>query len=103
VEAPAKENAVTGFIKLVSAYPPETRFFINAWCWGYESTSTAAIRIFGRKVHVDRYKHIIFTRLNDPLLASLRNAGVPSPGKVGQADLPPKGQQGGVLSMTREP
>ncbi|KZT51312.1 hypothetical protein CALCODRAFT_477336 [Calocera cornea HHB12733] len=70
VETPSKEDAVSGFIKLVSLYAPETKFFINAWTWGYESIITAVARIFRTKVHVDRYKHAIFTHLTDPLLAS---------------------------------
>ncbi|KZO97143.1 hypothetical protein CALVIDRAFT_554751 [Calocera viscosa TUFC12733] len=70
VEAPPKEAAVAGFIKLACLYPPETKFFINAWTWGYESMITAVARIFRTKVHVDRYKHTIFTHLADPLLAS---------------------------------
>ncbi|EJT98796.1 hypothetical protein DACRYDRAFT_35001, partial [Dacryopinax primogenitus] len=63
VDVPPKEDAVAGFIKLIMLYPPKTTFFINAWTWGYESMITAVARLLNAKVHVDRYKHTIFTHL----------------------------------------
>ena len=61
-------------------YPETTRFFINGWTWGYEAVYEAIARSFQSQVgthclvskpwltyhvqiHVDRYKHGIYSRL----------------------------------------
>ena len=61
-------------------FPATTRFFINAWTWGYEDMLTTIAAHFGVKVsspfdvtplsqsssqiHVDRYKHSIYSHLS---------------------------------------
>lgn len=60
------------------------RFFINTWTWGYEeilkaisvafeskvSTNPLSVRasLTLLKIHVDRYKHEVYTRLSDQQL-----------------------------------
>jgi hypothetical protein len=31
-----KKDAVQGMMDLIAMYPIETRFYVNAWTWGYE-------------------------------------------------------------------
>jgi DNA cross-link repair 1C protein len=71
-------------------FPPTTYFFINAWTWGYEDILKAVARAFGSKVsfrvqfaeilfplisfcqiHVDEYKHTVYSHVNDPFLRAI--------------------------------
>ncbi|KAF5345172.1 hypothetical protein D9758_009666 [Tetrapyrgos nigripes] len=71
-QVPTKENATTGLISLLALYPPTTKFFINAWTWGYEDILKAIVRHFGCHIHLDSYKFDVFRRLkNDPFLSNL--------------------------------
>ncbi|KAH8114435.1 hypothetical protein DFH11DRAFT_1688950 [Phellopilus nigrolimitatus] len=65
------EYATDGLIELMSAFPFHTRFYINAWTWGYEDILKAISRSFASKIHVDRYKHEVYTNLSDPELRAL--------------------------------
>ncbi|KAL0579395.1 hypothetical protein V5O48_002620 [Marasmius crinis-equi] len=65
-------SAISGLISLMKLYPPTTLFFINTWTPGYEDILKAVARAFGCKIHLDRYKHSLYTHLrNDPLLELL--------------------------------
>lgn len=72
----------------MKCYPPHTRFFINTWTWGYEDILKAIARAFDskvrfpdikavtcfhtiRKIHVDRYKHDVYTSISDQELRAL--------------------------------
>ncbi|KAI5119407.1 hypothetical protein M0805_005950 [Coniferiporia weirii] len=68
---PSKEDATSGLLQLMTAFPSHTRFFINTWTWGYEDTLKAISRSFNSKIHVDRYKYEIYTSLSDPVLREL--------------------------------
>ncbi|KAH9954958.1 hypothetical protein BC827DRAFT_1272104 [Russula dissimulans] len=68
---PTKSDATQGLVSLMSLFPPETTFFINAWTWGYEDIFRAVARSFRSQIHVDRYKYNIYTHLSDPFLRSL--------------------------------
>ncbi|KAI9509474.1 beta-lactamase-like protein, partial [Russula earlei] len=70
-EVPTKSDATQGLVSLMSLFPPETTFFINAWTWGYEEIFRAVARSFRSQIHVDRYKHNIYSHLADPFLPSL--------------------------------
>ncbi|KAI0632302.1 hypothetical protein C8Q77DRAFT_1265751 [Trametes polyzona] len=71
-EVPTKAEAAAGLSALMSLYPETTRFFINAWTWGYEDIYKAVARTFGAKVHLDRYKHGVYSHINgDPFLKSI--------------------------------
>ncbi|KAI8978707.1 hypothetical protein BD414DRAFT_465748 [Trametes punicea] len=71
-DIPPKADAVTGLAELMALFPETTRFFINAWTWGYEEIYKAVARTFGTKVHVDRYKHGIYSHITgDPFLKSI--------------------------------
>lgn len=43
-------DATSGLISLMALYPPDTRFFLNTWTWGYEDVIKAVARSFGSKV-----------------------------------------------------
>lgn len=88
-------------IDLVKQYPEDTKFFLNAWTWGYEDLLKGIHRAFGaesvrclaalsmseldstayslsssfEQIHLDWYKHRVYTapsiQNSDPLLAAL--------------------------------
>ncbi|KAI0769087.1 hypothetical protein BD413DRAFT_559623 [Trametes elegans] len=71
-DVPQKADASAGLASLMSLYPDSTRFFINAWTWGYEELYKAVARTFGAQIHVDRYKHSVYSRITgDPFLKSI--------------------------------
>ncbi|KAG7447100.1 uncharacterized protein BT62DRAFT_993446 [Guyanagaster necrorhizus] len=77
-EVPTKEDAVDGLVALMQLIPESTHFFINSWTWGYEDALKAIARAFDSRIHMDRYKHAIYSHLaNEPLLRSIgtRDAG----------------------------
>ncbi|KAK0497910.1 beta-lactamase-like protein [Armillaria luteobubalina] len=68
-EVPTKEDAVNGLVALMQLLPESTHFFINSWTWGYEDALKAIARAFDSRIHMDRYKHAIYSHLaNEPLL-----------------------------------
>ncbi|EGN93896.1 hypothetical protein SERLA73DRAFT_78273 [Serpula lacrymans var. lacrymans S7.3] len=71
LKVPTKEQAVTGLIELIALFPPTTYFFINSWTWGYEDILKAIANTFHCKIHVDRYKHSIYSHVSDPFLRSI--------------------------------
>ncbi|KPV71502.1 uncharacterized protein RHOBADRAFT_56545 [Rhodotorula graminis WP1] len=74
-ELVTKDQAVAAAVDLMAQYPPETRFFLNTWTWGYEELLKGVHRAFGDEIHLDWYKHRMYTsapfRAADPLLAAL--------------------------------
>ncbi|CEH15397.1 PROTEIN ARTEMIS [Ceraceosorus bombacis] len=54
--SPTKIQAEDMMISYMRQYPSDTRFFLDAWCWGYEGIIHRVHKAFGEKVHVDRYK-----------------------------------------------
>ncbi|GAA5909665.1 hypothetical protein JCM8208_003841 [Rhodotorula glutinis] len=79
-----KDQAVAAAVDLMAQYPPETRFFLNAWTWGYEELLKGVHRAFGEEIHLDWYKHRMYTsapfRAAEPLLAQLgTTSSFPSP------------------------
>ncbi|KAI0357562.1 hypothetical protein OH77DRAFT_1476305 [Trametes cingulata] len=71
-DVPTKANAASGIASLMACYPETTRFFLNVWTWGYEEIYKAVARVFGAKIHVDRYKHGVYSHLTgDPFLKSI--------------------------------
>jgi len=49
-EVLSKEEASTNVIELMEHFPDTTKFFINAWTWGYEDVLKAIARNFSSKV-----------------------------------------------------
>ena len=43
-------DAANGVAGLMTLFPDETRFYINAWTWGYEEIYKAVARTFHSKV-----------------------------------------------------
>jgi hypothetical protein len=55
----------------MALFPPETSFFINSWTWGYEDILRAIAFHFQSQIHVDRYKHSVYSHIADPYMRSL--------------------------------
>ncbi|KAI0667716.1 hypothetical protein C8Q78DRAFT_1052236 [Trametes maxima] len=71
-DVPTKADAAIGLAQLMALCSDTTRFFINAWTWGYEDIYKAVAQTFGAKIHVDRYKHGIYSHITgDPFLKSI--------------------------------
>ncbi|KAG1727799.1 beta-lactamase-like protein [Suillus lakei] len=68
---PTKENAVKGLVELIALFDKDTFFFINSWTWGYEDILKGIARAFQCQIHVDRYKHAVYTHISDPFLRTL--------------------------------
>lgn len=68
---PTKENAVNGLVELIALFDKDTYFFINSWTWGYEDVLKGIARAFQCQIHVDRYKHVVYTHISDPFLRTL--------------------------------
>ncbi|KAF7359244.1 DNA cross-link repair 1A protein [Mycena sanguinolenta] len=68
---PTKASATSGLIELMKLLPSTTYFFINSWTWGYEDVLKAVSRAFRTQIHLDRYKHNVYTNISDPVLRSL--------------------------------
>ncbi|KAG2364272.1 hypothetical protein BDR07DRAFT_812262 [Suillus spraguei] len=68
---PTKENAVKGLVELIALFDKDTYFFINSWTWGYEDVLKGIARAFQCQIHVDRYKHAVYTHISDPFLRTL--------------------------------
>src|SRR5882672_3917700 len=85
-----QEEACTGLVDLISHCPPLTRLLLNSWMWGYEHILKAMGRALNSQVrpihptfhfrtffktlsqiHVDRYKHVIYSGISHPSLSSL--------------------------------
>ncbi|KAH9459880.1 hypothetical protein MJO29_003843 [Puccinia striiformis f. sp. tritici] len=60
IDVLTKEDAINTTIEMMSAYPDDTKFFINAWTWGYEELLQQIIVRFRSLIHVDKYKYGIF-------------------------------------------
>ncbi|KAJ6610178.1 hypothetical protein B0H10DRAFT_2061638 [Mycena sp. CBHHK59/15] len=71
VVVPTKDEATSGLIDLLKLFPATTYFFINSWTWGYEDILKAIARAFRCSIHLDRYKHSIYTHISDPLLRAI--------------------------------
>ncbi|OBZ69030.1 5' exonuclease Apollo [Grifola frondosa] len=72
VNAPSKTEATSGLVSLMSLFPPTALFFINSWTWGYEDILKAVAQAFRSKIHVDRYKHSVYSHIaSDPFLRSI--------------------------------
>ncbi|KAF9222779.1 hypothetical protein BS17DRAFT_159628 [Gyrodon lividus] len=71
VVVPSKDHAVQGLVELIALFPSSTYFFINSWTLGYEDVLKGVARAFHCKIHLDRYKHTIYTHVSDPLLRAI--------------------------------
>jgi L-ascorbate metabolism protein UlaG (beta-lactamase superfamily) len=60
-----KADATRDMLSIMRRFPACTRFFLDAWCWGYEELIHAIRREFKSKVHVDRYKHGVYEASSD--------------------------------------
>jgi len=74
IDVLTKADAIQLTIKMMSAYPDDTNFFINSWTWGYEHLLQEIAVYFKSFIHVDKYKYEIFRqphfRKEFPLLFS---------------------------------
>lgn len=72
-KVPTKQQACLDTITLMRLYPSTTVFFLNCWTWGYEDMLILTAKAFGCKIHVDRFKYIMYkaARCEAPFLADL--------------------------------
>ncbi|EKM52053.1 uncharacterized protein PHACADRAFT_54509, partial [Phanerochaete carnosa HHB-10118-sp] len=69
---PSKDEATSGLVSLMKLFPESTRFFINGWTWGYEDIYKVVAKAFRTNIHVDRYKHTVYSHLDrEPFLRSI--------------------------------
>lgn len=70
---PSKQQACLDIITLLRLYPPSTLFFLNCWTWGYEDLLIYTAKAFGCKIHVDRFKYIMYraSKSELPFLADI--------------------------------
>ncbi|KAJ1032360.1 hypothetical protein NDA18_000846 [Ustilago nuda] len=70
---PSKQQACLDVISLLRLFPPTTIFFLNCWTWGYEDLLIYVAKAFGCKIHVDRFKYIMYraARSEVPFLADI--------------------------------
>ncbi|KAK0565002.1 hypothetical protein OC861_003987 [Tilletia horrida] len=59
----SKTEAVKETIKLISQFPSNTPVFINCFTWGYEELLIGICRAFGARIHVDKYKRMMYGHL----------------------------------------
>ncbi|WVQ80268.1 hypothetical protein IAT38_002373 [Cryptococcus sp. DSM 104549] len=68
-DMPDREPVLQELVETMAMYPDDTIFFLNTWCFGWECVIKEVARYFDEKVHVDRYKHAIYTAVkSDPFL-----------------------------------
>lgn len=53
-------EGVNEALKLFDLFPAKTRFFINAWTWGYEELLRAIAHRYRCKIHLDDHKAKIY-------------------------------------------
>ena len=72
-KVPTKQQACLDMVALMRVYPPSTVFFLNCWTWGYEDMIVVTAKAFGCKIHVDRFKYIMYkaARTEAPFLADV--------------------------------
>lgn len=62
IDVLTKDDAIEATIKMMTCYPEDTNFFINAWTWGYEELLEAIAARFATSIHVDHYKYDIYNQ-----------------------------------------
>ncbi|OCF36192.1 hypothetical protein I316_02065 [Kwoniella heveanensis BCC8398] len=68
-DMPDREPVLQDLVEQMSLYPPDTIFFLDTWCFGWEFVIKEVSRYFGEKIHIDRYKHSIYKAIEtDPYL-----------------------------------
>lgn len=45
-----QEDSLREMIHCLAQYPPETVFFLDTWCWGWEEVIVAVAKAFRTKV-----------------------------------------------------
>ena len=65
-EFPTKADGLAELLDKLSDYPPDTIFYFHAWTFGYEDVWLLLSGFLGSAIHVDRYRHGIYTSLGGP-------------------------------------
>ncbi|CBQ68024.1 conserved hypothetical protein [Sporisorium reilianum SRZ2] len=70
---PSKQQACLDMVTLMRMYPSSIVFFLNCWTWGYEDMLVVTAKAFGCKIHVERFKYIMYkaARTDAPFLADI--------------------------------
>jgi len=60
---PPKADGLAELLQKVAQYPKDTLFYVDAWTFGYEDVWQALANFLGSQVHVDRYRHGMYSAL----------------------------------------
>lgn len=63
VQFPSKASGTMELLRQVAKYPPDTLFYLDAWTFGYEDVWQALSTFLGTQIHVDDYRHSLYTSL----------------------------------------
>ncbi|KAK4057388.1 hypothetical protein OIO90_001457 [Microbotryomycetes sp. JL221] len=84
VSKASQSEAVDEVCRYMARYPPETRFFLNCWTYGYEELLKGVHTAFGEMIHLDWHKERIYcssvVKNADPLLAEAGTSVAPASG-----------------------
>lgn len=59
----SKADGIAELLAAVAKYPSGTKFYFDAWTFGYEEVWLALAHFLGTRVHVDRYKYELYAGL----------------------------------------
>lgn len=65
-EFPPKADGLAELLTKLSNYTTDTIFYFHAWTFGYEDVWLLLSSFLNSPVHVDRYRHSIYTSLGGP-------------------------------------
>lgn len=60
---PSKAEGLAELLVAVAPFPKGTKFYFDAWTFGYEEVWLALAHLLGTRVHVDRYKYGLYAGL----------------------------------------
>ncbi|CAK1356677.1 unnamed protein product [Cercospora beticola] len=62
---PSKAEGISELLQKVAQYPPDTEFYIDAWTFGYEEVWQALSLFLRSQIHVDDYRHGLYSSLHN--------------------------------------
>lgn len=83
----SKREGVEAALKLFDMFPPDTRFFLNTWTWGWEELLRGVARKYNCMIHLDEYKLRAFRKAavanHDTAHSSMSSNEYPSIDSIG--------------------
>jgi len=77
---PTKADGLRELFVKIAAYPRTTRFYLNAWTFGYEEVWLALSQALKSRVHLDRYRYGMYAALSrerEPGISRLESREAP--------------------------